>query len=111
MEGNLHPDLRSYSLKTVAEISLSFSDRKVYLVTCPPFLPDRLLLPSPPTSILLLPTTSYLWKGIPVEERKFPFDRLREKRKNETDVLQVRGTWIRERSERAVCSGHGVLVL
>lgn len=27
--------------------------------------------------ILLLPTTSYLRKGIPVEERKFPFDRLK----------------------------------
>lgn len=34
-ERNFRTDLRSHSLKIVAEISLNFSDRKVYLVTCP----------------------------------------------------------------------------
>lgn len=80
IERSLCLDLSSHSLNTVAETSLSFSERKVcLLLPVLTFLPDRLLLPSPPTSILLLPTASYLRKGIPVEERKFPFDRLKEK--------------------------------
>lgn len=76
MKRSLCPNLFPFSI--VAEIFLNFGEEVYPPFTNPLSLPDPLLLP--PSSnllILLMLTSSYLGKGIPVEERKLLFDHLK----------------------------------